>query len=45
MSASASHRSVLRYLYNHNPFYVISAVLMLFAVRSAIPCYWRGLAC
>lgn len=35
MSASASHRSVLRYIYNHNPFYVISAVLMLFAVRSA----------
>ena len=35
MSASASHRSVLSYLYNHNPFYVISAVLMLFAVRSA----------
>ena len=35
MSASASHRSVLCYLYNHNPFYVISAVLMLFAVRSA----------
>ena len=35
MSASASHRSVLHYLYNHNPFYVISAVLMLFAVRSA----------
>ncbi|QDT99300.1 hypothetical protein [Gimesia aquarii] len=35
MTASTSHRSVLRYLYNHNPFYVISAVLMLFAVRSA----------
>lgn len=35
MSASASHRSVFSYLYNHNPFYVISAVLMLFAVRSA----------
>lgn len=35
MSASASRRSVLSYLYNHNPFYVISAVLMLFAVRSA----------
>lgn len=35
MSASASHRSVLSYLYNHNPFYVISAVLMLYAVRSA----------
>lgn len=34
-SASTSHRSVLKYLYNHNPFYVISAVLMLFAVRSA----------
>lgn len=35
MTASTSHRSVLSYLYNHNPFYVISAVLMLFAVRSA----------
>tara|TARA_R110002111_G_scaffold1157_1_gene8167 strand:+ start:27671 stop:29428 length:1758 start_codon:yes stop_codon:yes gene_type:complete len=35
MTASASHRPVLSYLYNHNPFYVISAVLMLFAVRSA----------
>jgi hypothetical protein len=35
MSASTSHRPVLSYLYNHNPFYVISAVLMLFAVRSA----------
>ncbi len=28
-------RSALSYLYNHNPFYVISAVLMLYAVRSA----------
>ena len=28
-------RSALGYLYNHNPFYVISAVLMLYAVRSA----------
>ncbi|MDF1743114.1 MAG: hypothetical protein P1V19_05430 [Gimesia sp.] len=35
MTASTSRRSVLSYLYNHNPFYVISAVLMLFAVRSA----------
>lgn len=35
MTASTSHRPVLSYLYNHNPFYVISAVLMLFAVRSA----------
>lgn len=35
MTASTSHRSVLSYLYNNNPFYVISAVLMLFAVRSA----------
>ncbi len=29
-----SRRSVLSWLYNHNPFYVISACLMLFAVRS-----------
>jgi len=35
MTASTSHRPVLSYLYNHNPFYVISAVLMLYAVRSA----------
>lgn len=35
MTSSTSRRPVLSYLYNHNPFYVISAVLMLFAVRSA----------
>lgn len=35
MSAQTSRPPVLTWLYNNNPFYAISAVLMLFAVRSA----------
>ncbi|MEX1232550.1 MAG: hypothetical protein WEB58_20055 [Planctomycetaceae bacterium] len=33
-SASNPNPSFLRYIYNHNPFYVISAFLMIYAVRS-----------
>ena len=35
MSAPALRSPALAWLYNHNPFYFISALLMLFAVRSA----------
>ncbi len=35
MSAPAVRPSVSRWLYNHNPFYAMSAALMLFAVRTA----------
>lgn len=34
-SAPAERPSVWKYLYNHNPFYVISTLLMLFSIRSA----------
>jgi hypothetical protein len=35
MSAQKARPPVLTWLYNNNPFYALSAVLMLFAVRSA----------
>ncbi len=35
MSAAKSRAPFLASLYNHNPFYAISTVLMLFAVRNA----------
>jgi hypothetical protein len=35
MSRSAQRPSVLRYLYTHNPFYAVSAVLMLYAIWAA----------
>ena len=35
MSEPTPRPSVLRSLYNHNPFYAVSAVLMLYAVRAA----------
>lgn len=35
MSQSAQRPSVLRYLYTHNPFYAVSAVLMLYAIWAA----------
>ena len=34
MSAPALRSPPLSWLYNHNPFYVISALLMLYSVRS-----------
>ena len=35
MPETSSGRSWVRWLYNHNPFYFISAMLMLFAVRAS----------
>lgn len=35
MSAPLSRPMVLKWLYNHNPFYAVSALLMLFAVQNA----------
>src|SRR5262249_41033096 len=35
MAATAVRPSVVKYLYTHNPFYAISAVLMLYAMRAA----------
>lgn len=35
MSAPALRHPALKWLYNHNPFYFISALLMLYSVRSA----------
>ena len=35
MTESISSPSFVRWLYTHNPFYAISAALMLFAVRAS----------
>jgi hypothetical protein len=35
MAAPAVRPSIVKYLYTHNPFYAISAVLMLYAIRTA----------
>jgi hypothetical protein len=35
MAASAVRPTMVKYLYIHNPFYAISAVLMLYAIRAA----------
>ncbi|HWL10475.1 MAG TPA: hypothetical protein VNQ76_18870 [Planctomicrobium sp.] len=35
MATSLARRPILSWLYNHNPFYVISSALMLYAVRTA----------
>jgi hypothetical protein len=35
MAASAVRPTIVKYLYTHNPFYAISAVLMLYALRAA----------
>jgi hypothetical protein len=35
MAAQTERPSILKYLYTHNPFYAISAVLMLYSVRAA----------
>jgi hypothetical protein len=35
MVATAQRPSIMKYLYTHNPFYAISAVLMLYSIRAA----------
>jgi hypothetical protein len=35
MAAPAVRPAIVKYLYTHNPFYAISAVLMLYAIRAA----------
>jgi len=35
MAAPATRPSILKYLYTHNPFYAMSAVLMLYSIRAA----------
>lgn len=35
MSEPAARRSLVKYLYNHNPFYAISVALMLISIRAA----------
>jgi hypothetical protein len=35
MAASTVRPTIVKYLYTHNPFYAISAVLMLYAIRAA----------